>query len=231
MLIYRALHTLSGGRRRGGNGRILRIQVIKHARIPAATTLLRLLSLNLSRLLTLLLLLTVHALKILGGSMRRRGALANDAATLQRAAQGNLVRILQVATDRKTRRQTRQTHTQRHEHAREVGCGRLTLKVRVHRQNNLLDTLIRQAGHQLTNTQLLRAHTRQRVNGATEHMVATGKGTGAFNRHHVLRFFDHTQHGRVAALITTDGAQLCLGDVTALLAETDAGLHRGNGVG
>ena len=163
--------------------------------------------------------------------MRRRGALANDAATLQRAAQGNLVRVLQIATDRKTRRQARQTHTQRHEHTREVGCGSLTLKIRVHRQNNLLDTLIRQAGHQLTNTQLLRAHTRQRVNGAAEHMVAAGKGTGTLNRHHVLRLFDHTQHGRVAALITADRAQLRLGDVTALLTEADACLHRGNGVG
>ena len=118
--------------------------------------------------------------------MSHRRALANDAAALQRAAQGNLVRILQITTDRKTRRQTRQTHTQRHEHAREVGCGRLTLKVRVHRQNNLLDALIRQAGHQLTNTQLLRTHTSQRVNGAAEHVVAAGEGTGALNRHHVL---------------------------------------------
>ena len=163
--------------------------------------------------------------------MSHRRALANDAAALQRAAQGNLVRILQVATDRQTRRQARQAHTQRHEHAREVGCGRLTLKVRVHRQNNLLDALIRQAGHQLTNTQLLRAHTSQRVNSAAEHMVEAGKGTGALNRHHVLRLFDHTQYGRVAALITTDRAQLRLGDVTALLAEAHAGLHRGNGVG
>ena len=163
--------------------------------------------------------------------MSHRRALANDAAALQRTAQGNLVRVLQVATDRKTRRQARQTHTQRHEHTREVGCGCLALKVRVHRQNNLLDTLIRQAGHQLTNTQLLRAHTRQRVNGTAKHMVAAGKGTGALNRHHVLRLLDHTQHGRVAALITTDCAQLRLGDVTALLTEAHAGLHRGNGVG
>ena len=163
--------------------------------------------------------------------MRHCSALANDAAALQCAAQGNLVRILQVATNRKARGQAREAHTQRHEHAREVGCGRLTLKVRVHRQNNLLDTLIRQAGHQLTDTQLLRAHTSQRVNSAAEHMVAAGKGTGTLNRHHVLRLFDHTQHGRVAALITTDRAQLRLGDVTALLAEAHAGLHRGNGVG
>ena len=163
--------------------------------------------------------------------MRRRGALANDAAALQRAAQGNLIRVLQVATDRQTRRQARETHTQGHEHAREVGCGRLTLKVRVHRQNNLLDTLIRQAGHQLTNTQLLRAHTRQRVNGTAKHMVAAGERTGTLNRHHILRLFDHAQHGRVAALIAADCAQLRLGDVTAFLTEADTGLHRGNRVG
>ena len=163
--------------------------------------------------------------------MNRGGALANDAAALQCAAQGNLVRILQLATNRKARGQARQAHTQRHEHAREVGCGRLTLKVRVHRQNNLLDALIRQAGHQLADAQLLRAHARQRVNGAAEYVVAAGKGTGALNRHHVLRLLDHTKHRRVAALITTDRAQLRLGDVTALLAEAHAGLHRGNGVG
>ena len=204
LLIHRTLHALS--RLWGGNGRILRVQVVKHARIPAATGLLRLLSLNLSSLLTLLLLLAVHALKILSGGMSYRGALTNDAATLQRATQGNLVRVLQVATDRKTRRQARQAYTQRHEHAREVGCGRLTLKVRVHRQNNLLDALIRQAGHQLTNTQLLRAHTRQRVNRTAEHMVATGERTGALNRDHVLGLLNHAQHGRVAALITANRA-------------------------
>ncbi|CNJ09031.1 Uncharacterised protein [Mycobacterium tuberculosis] len=163
--------------------------------------------------------------------MNHRRALANDAATLQRTAQGNLVRVLQIATDRQARRQARQTHTQRHEHAREVGCGRFTLKVRVHRQNNLLDALIRQAGHQLTNTQLLRAHTRQRVNRAAEHMVAAAERTGALNRHHVLGLLNHAQHGRVAALITANRAQLRLGDVTALLTEADAGLHRGNRVG
>ena len=163
--------------------------------------------------------------------MNRGGALADHAATLQRATQGDFVGILQIAAHRQARGQARQAHTQRHEHAREVGCGRLTLKVRVHRQNNLLDALIRQAGYQLADAQLLRAHARQRVNSPAEYVVAAGEGTGALNRHDVLGLLDHAQHRRVAALVAADGAQLRLGDVAALLAEAHAGLHRGNRVG
>src|SRR4051794_8265685 len=139
----------------------------------------------------------------------------------ERSPQGDLVGVLEVATYRKSTRQTRHAQAHPGQHAREVRRGGLALEVRVGGQDHLGDRPVGQPAEQLLDPQLVRSDSFDRRDGAPEDVVAALELTGALDRHDVLGLLDHTDHGRVASWVTADAAGLLLRHVAAHGAETD----------
>src|SRR6478752_277676 len=93
--------------------------------------------------------------------------------SFERASEGDLVGVLQVAAHRQTARKSGDLQPHRLDEAREVGRGRLALEVGVGREDELGDLAVGEADHQLAHTQVVGADALDRADRAAEHVVAT----------------------------------------------------------
>src|SRR4029077_15286313 len=78
---------------------------------------------------------------------------------------------------------------------------------------------------QFANPKLFWPNARQRVQRATEHVVATAEFTGALDALHTLRLLDNAYQRRIPARIAADPASVLVGDVAAHRAELHAVAH------
>src|SRR5690554_4308895 len=140
---------------------------------------------------------------------------SDGSAAGERAPEGDLVGVLEVAPDRQAAGQAGDGQSQLPDHQRQVGRGRLALGVRVGGEDELGDGAAGQAGHQLADPQLVRSDALQRVDGAPEDVVAPPELAGALDRHDVLGLLHHTDDLVGAARIPAYPAGLRLGDVEA----------------
>src|SRR5262249_53221323 len=141
--------------------------------------------------------------------------------SFERAPEGHLVRVLQVPSDRKPTRRPGHPQPQRLDAPGQVGRGRLSLQVRVRRQDQLRDAAVGQPGHEFPGPQVLRADP---VNGAdrtTQDMVSAAKFADLLDGRNVLGLLDDADHRRVPARVLADPALLFHGHVAAHPAEPD----------
>src|SRR4051794_40370144 len=91
---------------------------------------------------------------------------------LESATERELVGVLQIPSDRQPGGEPGDAQAHRLEQAREVRGGRLTLEVRVRRQNDLGDLAGREPGDQLTNPQVVRPDALDRADRTAQHVIA-----------------------------------------------------------
>src|SRR5690606_32592082 len=91
---------------------------------------------------------------------------ADGGAALEGAAERDLVGVLEVAADGKTAGQLGDLEVERHEHAHQIGRGRLALEVRVGGDDDLGDRAVLEPAEQLLDPQLVRADPRDRADGS-----------------------------------------------------------------
>lgn len=159
------------------------------------------------------------------------------AAALQRppgldgAAEGELVRVLEVAAHGQAARQATHRHAQRLDGARKVARRGLPLDVGVGGDDDLLDVLLAKAREQLANAQLLGTDLVHGADHAAEHMVQAVVGTRALDGLHVARLAHHADAGAVAHAVHADGALVGRSVVEAAAAEVHVFLYVEDGLG
>src|SRR3984885_14481380 len=157
-----------------------------------------------------------------GEAHTSRTSHVEQAPALERTAQGDLVRVLQVAADRQPAGRPRHPDAHRLDEPGDKGRGRLALQVRVGRQDQLGDPAVRQPGHQLLDPQVVRADPVDRADRPAEHVVATAELADLLHRGDVLGLLDDADNGLIAPGVQADPALLRLGHVPAGLAESHA---------
>src|SRR3954451_7344977 len=140
---------------------------------------------------------------------------------LEGTTEGDLVGVLEVAADRQPAREAGHPQTHRLDQPGEVGRRGFALEVGVGGQDQLRHGTVSQAGHQLTNPEVVRADSFDRRDRTAEHVVATAELAGALDSDDVLRLLDDTDDGRVAPWVAADAALLALRHVAAHDAEAD----------
>src|SRR5690606_27910035 len=145
-------------------------------------------------------------------------------ASLEGPAQGDLVRVLEVPADGQAGREPRDGDAHAAQHPGEVGGGGLALDVGVGGEDDLGDVAVGQAGHELTDAEVVRADAVDRIDRAAEHVVLPAELAGALDRDDVLGLLDDAQDVVAAAGVQADTAALTLGDVAADLAEANLAL-------
>src|SRR2546425_3281392 len=143
----------------------------------------------------------------------------------------HLVRVLQIASDRKTGRETRDPDPDRLQHRRDVHGSGVALEVRVRREDHLGHVVAFHPLEQLLDAQILWADAVERTDSAAEDVITALDQRGLLDGGGVLRFFDDAQHRPVAGLVAAHSAKVALRDVAALSTEEDPflGLHDGRG--
>jgi hypothetical protein len=153
-----------------------------------------------------------------------RSSLATSGAAGERAAEGHLVRGLEVAADGQAAREPRHAHAAPQPVGEERG-GRLAGHVRVRREDDLADAVPLHAAQELVDAQVLGLDAVERRERAAEHVVEAAVLVRPLERDEVDRLLDDADRRVVAACVGADRAQLVLGQVAALGAEADALLH------
>ena len=151
--------------------------------------------------------------------------------SLEGTTEGDLVGILQAATDRQTGgRVAGDPQTQGPQEPRKVRGGGLALEVRVGRDDHLGDLAGGQPGHQLGEPQVVGADAFDEADGAAEHVVAAAELAGALDGHDVLGLLDDTEQAvsrRGSGQIRHSSSWATLPQVSA---EADPGLDLGERV-
>src|SRR5215831_8591710 len=139
--------------------------------------------------------------------------------SLEGAAQGHLVGVLQVASDWQSARGP--GHPQAHwlNQPSEKRGRRLPLEVGIGGDYQLCHRPVGQPGHQLLDPQLVRADPVDRADRAAEHVVAAAELADLLYRRDVLGLFHYADHRRVAPGVQADPALVGLGHVAAGPAE------------
>jgi hypothetical protein len=114
--------------------------------------------------------------------------------SFERAAEGDLVGVLQVPADREAGRETGDPQAQGDQQAREVRGGRLALDVGVGREDHLGDLAVGETAQQLLDPQVVRADVVDRVDRSAEHVVLPAELSGALDGDDVLGLLDHADH-------------------------------------
>src|SRR5947209_2437391 len=148
------------------------------------------------------------------------------ATPLESTAEGDLVGVLEVATDRQAAGETSDAQPHRLDQPGEVRRGRLTLEVGVSGDDQLRDIAC-EARHQLADAQVVRTDTLNGRDRAAQHVVAATELTRALDSDDVLGLFDHADDRRVATWVAADAALVAFRDVAADDAEADLVLHLG----
>src|SRR5919199_2721208 len=131
------------------------------------------------------------------------------AAPGERAAEGDLVRVLEVAADGEAAREPRDADPV----AKPVGQvrrRRLPGHVRVRREDDLLDAVPVDAAQQLVDAQVLGLDAVERRQRAAEHVVEAAELARPLDGDHVHRLLDDADHRGVAPRVAADRAQLLL---------------------
>src|SRR2546421_2428474 len=146
------------------------------------------------------------------------------AAACESTAESDLVRVLEIAADRKAAREAGDAHAPPPA-VGGGGRGRLARHVRVGGEHHLLDPVLLDAPEQLVDPEVLRLDAVERRERAAEHVVEAPELVRALQRDQVDRLLDDADDRVVAPRIDADRAQLLLGQVPALAAEAHAFLH------
>ena len=144
----------------------------------------------------------------------------------ERAAERDLVGVLEIAADGQAAREARHPHLLA-QAVGEVGGGRLAGHRRVRREDDLADAVRVDAADQLVDPQVGRVDAVDRAERAAEHVVEAVVGVRALERDDVDGLLDDADRRVVAAAVEADRAGLLLGQVAALAAEANALLHLG----
>lgn len=153
------------------------------------------------------------------------------AARLDRAAQRELVGVLQVAAHRQAARQPAHRDAERLDGARQVARRGLALDIGVRGDDDLLGPLRAEPRQQLAHMQLLRADLVDGADDPSEHVVQAAIAPGPLDRRDVARLGDHADARRVARRVPADGALVLGRVVEAPAAEVHLLLDRQDGVG
>src|SRR5690606_26946750 len=140
---------------------------------------------------------------------------------LERPAQGELVRVLQVAADGQPTRDARHGQARYVQDAGEVERRGLALQVGVGAEDDLGRALGSDTGDELADLQLVRPDALQMVDRSLQHVVAALELAGPLDGDDVAGLLDDAQDVVVATGIGADSAELALGDVEAPRAEPD----------
>ena len=119
----------------------------------------------------------------------------------------------------------RVTRTRSRRRSCEVRRRRLAGRVRVRGEDDLDHSVALDAVHELVDPQVLGLDAVERRERAAEHVVEAAELRRPLERDDVDRLLDDADRGAVAPRVEADCAQLLLGEVAALAAETDALLH------
>ena len=150
-------------------------------------------------------------------------------AALERAAEGQLIGVLEVAADRQTAGQLAHAQAERGEHPDEVGGRRLALEVRIGGDDDLGDGAVLQARQQLLDAQLVGADAGDGTDRTTQHVIAAAEFAGALDGDDVLALLDDTDDAGVAPRVGADLAFDVDRDIAADNAEVDLLLGLGDG--
>src|SRR4051812_11200021 len=118
--------------------------------------------------------------------------------TLQRSADGHLVRVLKVPAHRQAPGQACEPGARAGEQLADVHRRALAFQIRVRCEDHLLDAAALHALDKLRDLEIVRADTVHRRDRAVEHVEASFELSGAFDREHVERFFHDADDLRVA---------------------------------
>src|SRR3954470_15011298 len=150
--------------------------------------------------------------------------------SLERATEGHLVGVLQVAPHGQTACQPCDPKAHRLDQTGEVRRRRLALQVGVGGEDQLGHRPVLQPHHQLPHPQVVRSDALDRRDRAAQHVVAAAELARLLDRDDVLRLLDHADDGEVAPRVAADPALLGLGDVPADPAEPHLVLDLGQRV-
>src|SRR5439155_936976 len=137
---------------------------------------------------------------------------------LERASEGDFVRVFEIAADRKAAGESCHAHASS-QSVRQVGSGRLAGHVRIGRKHDLLYAVSLDAPEQLVDPQVLRLDAVERRERAPEDVVQAAELARPLDRDEVDRLLDHADHRVIAASVAADRTDFLLGQVPALVAE------------
>src|SRR5665213_3420975 len=157
-----------------------------------------------------------------------RGALrliAEDATTVERTTEGQVVGELQVAPDGQAARGLRYDEARYLKETTQVHRGVVALDVGVEAEDDFLHRAV-EAVEQLLDLQSVRRHALEGVQHTVQHVVRPVKSARALDGAYVGRAFHDTDDRLVASSVGTDRTETTrLGDVAASLAEGKLDLH------
>src|SRR6266404_5950325 len=146
------------------------------------------------------------------------------AAARERAPERHFVCVLEIAADRQAARESCHAHSAA-QTVGEVRRGRFAGHVRVRCEHDFLHAVALDAVHELVDAQMCGLDTVEGRQRAAEHVVQAAVLRRPLDRDEVDGLLDDADDRVVAALVTTDRADLLLGEVAALVAEAHTLLY------
>ncbi len=145
------------------------------------------------------------------------------AAPCERAAERDLVRVLEVAADGKPARKPCHANSSS-QPIREEGSRGLPGHGRVRGEDDLLDAAVLDTRLEAPDPEVRRLHAVEGRQRTPENVVEAAELECPLERDDVDRLLDHADDRAVAARVRADGAKLFLREVSAFAAEADARL-------
>ena len=132
----------------------------------------------------------------------------NFAAEFEGLREGRLIGMLDVAADRNS--ETEAGHFERFpfQQSREIECGCLSLRVRVHREDHFFDCAVLKAVQEFFDFKLLWFDSFQRRNCTHEDMVTATKTFCLLKSQNILRLLDNAEGFVVTLRIFADDAKV-----------------------
>src|SRR5262249_47616493 len=169
-----------------------------------------------------------HEPRAFGWHAHGRSSGVDVAAALDRAPEGDLVGVFEIAAHRHAARDTCHARAETLERARDEHRGRVAFDVGVRRQHHLDNAFVLDTTHEFLDAQLVGTDALDRRDRALQHVITTTELMRAFDGDDVTRILHDTEDACVAPIVETDGAQLADADVEALPAPRDAFLRFGD---
>lgn len=149
----------------------------------------------------------------------------------QRAQNGHLVGIFEIATRRKAAGEASDAEVESLEALDEIHGRRFAFDSGISGDDDFSDFAFLDPFDELLDIELFRAGTFVRFDGAPEDMIEAVEFLGVLDDRDIDGFLDDADQGTVAFRIGTELAEVFFGDVEAVLADFGAFLEFGDGLG
>ena len=157
-------------------------------------------------------------------------ALGEGAAVFERASDGYVIRVFEIATQRHPGSDARDCDFDVAEAIRDVVRRGVALGIRVGRENHLGNVLAACAALEFADAELVGADAVDRGKRSAEHVIVAAEAAAALDGHQIGGLLDDTDVGAIPACIAADAARRGVREVEAFLAEDRVALQARDGV-